>query len=199
MLPTIEAPAAEASSCDPADLFAGPPSEIWLEIGFGGGEHLIEQARRRPDVGFVGVEPFAEGVAKALAGVKAHKLENVRLRRDDARAVMEGFTDASLDRVYILFPDPWHKLRHHKRRLIQSEFLRDLARVLKSGGLVRFATDWADYADWTLERFNKVPEFAWTAQCADDWRLAPKDHVETRYQKKQLGDCSPIFLEFVCV
>ncbi len=98
--------------------------------------------------------------------------------------------------MFILFPDPWPKTRHHKRRLINAETIAELARVAKPGGLVRFATDWADYVGWTLEHFAACAAFAWTAEEADDWRRAPGDHVTTRYEQKQLGDCAPVFLQF---
>ena len=172
-------------------------TEVWLEIGFGGGEHLAEQAARRPDVLFLAAEPFLNGVASALRHIDARRLENVRVHAGDARDLLTALPEASLDRVFILFPDPWPKARHHKRRLIQAEAVADLARVLKSGGALRFATDWKDYAAWTLERVLRSGLFAWRAEQADDWRLAPADHVTTRYEVKGLGDCAPLFLEFV--
>jgi len=104
--------------------------------------------------------------------------------------------DACLTRVFILFPDPWPKTRHHKRRLIQADVIAELARTLKPGGRLRFATDWADYADWTLAKLTMSPEFRWVAERADDWRQPPPDHVTTRYEQKRLGDCAPVFLDF---
>jgi tRNA (guanine-N7-)-methyltransferase len=172
-------------------------AEIWLEIGFGGGEHLASQAERRPDVLILGAEPFLNGVASALRHIGEASLSNVRLHPGDARDLLAALPDASLDRIFILFPDPWPKLRHHKRRLIQPEVVAELARVLKPRGRLRFATDWADYADWSLERLIRSPELVWTAQRADDWRCAPGDHVSTRYEAKQLGDIAPVYLEFV--
>jgi tRNA (guanine-N7-)-methyltransferase len=144
----------------------------------------------------IGCEPFINGVASALRHVEEGGLTNVRLHADDARAVVAALPDASLDRVMILFPDPWHKARHNKRRLIQPEFAAELARVLKPGGRLRFVTDWKDYADWALERFLKTPGLTWLADAADDWRIAPADHVVTRYEEKRLGDTAPVFLEF---
>jgi tRNA (guanine-N7-)-methyltransferase len=173
-----------------------PEREIWLEIGFGGGEHMAAQAAARPDVLVIGAEPFLNGVASALRHIDETRLANVRLRAGDARQVLADLPDASLTRVFILFPDPWPKTRHHKRRLIQAETVAELARVLKPDGRLRFATDWADYAAWTLERLTREPAFHWTAECADDWRSPPSDHVTTRYETKRLGDCAPIFLEF---
>ncbi|MGH6997223.1 MAG: tRNA (guanine(46)-N(7))-methyltransferase TrmB, partial [Phenylobacterium sp.] len=103
----------------------------------------------------------------------------------------------SLDRVFILFPDPWPKARHHKRRIVQSDMVAELARVLKPGGRLRFATDVAGYADWALERILASPDFEWPAQKADDWRIAPADHITTRYEEKRLGDCEPVFFDFI--
>ena len=183
---------------DPTAL-APRASEIWLEIGFGGGEHMAAQAARRADVLILGAEPFLNGVASALRHVEDGNLNNVRLKVDDARELMSALPDACLDRVFVLFPDPWPKARHHKRRLIQPEFIAQSARLLKGGGRFRFATDWADYADQTLGLFGRSPDFRWLAERADDWRWAPADHVATRYEQKRLGDCSPIWLEYARV
>jgi tRNA (guanine-N7-)-methyltransferase len=169
---------------------------VWLEIGFGGGEHLAAQAARRPDVLFLGAEPFLNGVASALRHVEAAGLANVRLHAGDARDLMAALPAASLDRLFVLFPDPWPKARHVKRRLIQPDFVAEAARLLTPGGRLRFATDWADYADQTLALFAASPAFTWTAERADDWRRPPADHVTTRYEEKRLGDCAPIWLEF---
>lgn len=184
-------------SFDPANplaVAAGRP--VTLEIGFGGGEHLAVQAKIYPDTFFLGVEPFLNGVASCLSHLDRSEIANVRLYQGDARDVVAALPDGALDMVYILFPDPWPKTRHHKRRLIQPVFLEALARVLKPGGEVRFATDWADYADWTLQRFLQHPDFQWTAECAQDWRAAWEGHMPTRYEMKQLGDCAPVFLRF---
>jgi tRNA (guanine-N7-)-methyltransferase len=185
----------------PIDPWAIMPdaAEIWLEIGFGGGEHLAAQAARRPDVLVMGAEPFLNGVASAVRHVEARALGNVRLLNGDARALMEVLPNAGLDRIFVLFPDPWPKTRHHKRRLIQPETLNQMAGVLKPGGGLRFATDWADYVDWTLERVLAHGAFAWPAERPDDWRRPPADHATTRYEEKKLGDCAPVFLDFVRV
>ncbi len=180
---------------DPAALKAGA-AEVWLEVGFGGGEHLTAQAARRPDVLMLGAEPFLNGAASALRHIQEAGLDNVRLHVGDARELIAALPTASLDRVFILFPDPWPKARHHKRRLMQLQFVGELARVLKPGGRLRFATDWADYADQTLVRLVATPDFAWTAERADDWRRPPRGDVATRYELKHLGDISPVFLDF---
>lgn len=181
---------------DPRTLTDGT-REAWLEIGFGGGEHMASQAARAPDVLIVGCEPFLNGVASAVRHVAEQDLKNVRIHDGDARELAARLPDASLDRVFILFPDPWPKARHHKRRIVQTELVADLARVLKPGGRLRFATDVAGYADWALERILASPDFDWPAQKADDWRVAPADHITTRYEEKRLGDCEPVFFDFI--
>ncbi len=195
-LPTIAVPPAESGQLQIASLFPGK-REVWLEIGFGGGEHLAGQAERHGEVGFIGAEPFVDGVAKLLTAVDERKLSNVRVRRGDARDMVATFADASVDRAFILFPDPWPKTRHRKRRLVQAEFVKELARVMKPGAKLRFATDWADYASRALADVLRDGRFVWGAERADDWRVAPADHVTTRYQEKRLGDCAPVFLDFV--
>ncbi len=180
---------------DPRAL-ASEAVEVWLEIGFGGGEHMAAQAARRPEVMVMGAEPFWNGAASALRHMDEAGLTNVRLHVGDARDLLAALPDASLDRVFILFPDPWPKARHHKRRLIQTETVADLARVAKPGGRLRFASDWADYVDWTLERFDAQPAFRWLAERADDWRTPPADHITTRYEEKRLGDIAPVWLDF---
>jgi tRNA (guanine-N7-)-methyltransferase len=193
LLPALRVPAAPF---DPRALMAGA-AEAWLEIGFGGGEHLAAQAARRPDVLFIGAEPFQNGVASALRHIDEQGLKNVRLHDGDARELLSRMPDASLARIFVLFPDPWPKARHHKRRLLQADTARELARVLAPGGRLRFASDWADYVDWSLARLTATPGLAWTAEAAHDWRTPPADHITTRYEEKRLGDCAPVFLDFV--
>ncbi len=171
--------------------------EVWLEIGFGGGEHLAAQAGAHPDTLMLGAEPFLNGAASALRHISEAHLQNVRLHIGDARDLLSSTPDAALQRVFILFPDPWPKARHHKRRLIQPEVAADIGRVLAPGGGLRFATDWADYANGALQILRAEPRLQWCAGRADDWRVAPADHVATRYQAKALGDIAPVFLEFV--
>jgi tRNA (guanine-N7-)-methyltransferase len=178
---------------DPA---APPPADV-LEIGFGGGEHLAAQAAARPDLRFIGVEPFMNGVGSCLRHIEEAGLTNVALHMGDARDVLAAIPDASLLRVDILFPDPWPKARHHKRRLIQPAVVAEIARVLKPGGEVRFATDWANYAAHALEYFIREPRLAWCAERAADWKSPWEGHVPTRYEEKKLGDCAPVWLRFV--
>ena len=157
-----------------------------FEVGFGGGEHLAAQAGAHPDVGFIGCEPFLNGVAKLLTQVDQAKLKNVRVHPDDARDVLARLPSQSLSEVYVLFPDPWPKLRHHKRRFIQKRSLDEIARVLKPGGEVRVATDHSDYARWALRHLMADLRFRWTAACAADWRVRPADWPATRYEQKAL-------------
>jgi tRNA (guanine-N7-)-methyltransferase len=192
LLPKVSVP---GGPFDPGALMPGA-SEVWLEIGFGGGEHMAAQAARRPDVLFLGAEPFLNGVASALRHIQEGGLANVRLLAGDARDLMAALPDASLGRVFILFPDPWPKARHVKRRLIQPAFVAEAGRLMKPGAHLRFATDWTDYADQALITIGRSPDFRWLAQRADDWRRPPDDHIATRYEEKRLGDCLPIWLEF---
>ncbi|MGH6970179.1 MAG: tRNA (guanosine(46)-N7)-methyltransferase TrmB, partial [Caulobacteraceae bacterium] len=148
-------------------------AEVWLEAGFGAGEHLVFQAEHRPDALLLGAEPFVNGLAACLARIDDAGVGNVRLHPGDVRVLMECLPAACLTRIFVLFPDPWPKARHAKRRLVEPGFIAEAARLLKPGGELRFATDWADYADWTLRRFLASPDFRWTAERAAEWRAPP--------------------------
>lgn len=179
------------------ELFPVPVAEIDLEIGFGGGEHLIGQARQLPHVGFIGVEPFVNGMAKALAGIESNGLRNIRLHFDDAAALMAWLPDASLTRIDLIHPDPWPKRRHWKRRFVQDASIAQLGRILRPGGEFRFVSDIADYASWTLQRFIRSRLFEWTAQSADDWRKPWPGFSATRYHTKAAReDRASCFLAF---
>jgi tRNA (guanine-N7-)-methyltransferase len=195
LLPKLSVPIEAGSQLDPAKLFADA-EEIWLEIGFGGGEHVSGQAKANPEVGILASEVFFEGIAKLLSQIDDAGLKNVCVWPEDARELVNGLADTCIDRAFILFPDPWPKTRHQKRRIIQPDFLDDLARVIKRGGHLRFATDVRSYADEALERFLTHPAFEWTAQQATDWQNAPADHITTRYQEKKLGDIAPVYFDF---
>lgn len=181
---------------DPAALMPAAV-ETWLEIGFGGGEHMAAQAARRADVLVLGAEPFLNGVGSALRHIDEGGLSNVRLHAADARDLVAALPDASIDRLFVLFPDPWPKARHRKRRIVNPSTTPEFVRVLKPGGRLRFATDVADYADRALETLLAEPLLLWTAGQADDWRRPPADHVTTRYEEKRLGDVAPVFFDFV--
>jgi tRNA (guanine-N7-)-methyltransferase len=170
-------------------------ARLWIEIGFGGGEHMAAQAQRHPDALILGAEPFVNGVASALRHLEEGGIGNVRLWQGDARDMLARVEDASVERIFIMFPDPWPKARHNKRRLVQAPFVAELARVLAPGGRLRFATDWADYAQQTEALLADTPPFA----RADDRDPsdAPADHVTTRYEEKKLGDIAPVWFDWV--
>ncbi len=196
VLPTLEVDAARLKAGAP--LFGFAPRELWLEIGFGGGEHLVAQALAHPDVGFIGCEPFLNGVAKALAAIERSGVGNVRLRAGDARPLIEATPDAALSRVFILYPDPWPKRRHNRRRVVSRQTVAELARAARSGATVRFATDIDDYAGWTLARFLDSPHFRWLAEEAEDWRRPWDDWAPTRYEAKaRVAGRTPVYLTFV--
>jgi tRNA (guanine-N7-)-methyltransferase len=182
----------------PALLFDPPPAEIFLEIGFGGGEHLAWQAARHPAAGFLAAEYFITGVASLLGQLRAAGSgAPLRLYIGDARDLLECLPDAALDRIFILFPDPWPKRRHHKRRLIQPATVALLARVLKDGGELRFATDDPGYLDWALQRLTAEPALVWQVAGPTDWRRRPDDWPATRYEEKALeAGRQPAYLRF---
>lgn len=181
-----------------AALFATPIREVRLEIGFGGGEHLADAATREPDVGFIGCEPFVNGMAKLLARIEERSLTNVRLYKGDAGEVFDWLPDASLSLVYLFYPDPWPKRRHRKRRFVSPENLSKLARVMRNGAQLRFATDIDDYAGWTLARLRERDDFAWTARSAEDWLTPWPDWTRTRYESKAIAaGRKPVYLTFV--
>ncbi|RAI31139.1 tRNA (guanosine(46)-N7)-methyltransferase TrmB [Rhodoplanes serenus] len=180
-----------------AALFATPVARVRMEIGFGGGEHLVAQAAAEPDAGFIGCEPFVNGMAQALALIETTALGNIRLHHGDATEVLAWLPDAALTRLDLLYPDPWPKRRHWKRRFVQDDSVAALARVLADGGEFRFATDWSDYASWTLERLLRSPDFAWTAERADDWRQPWAGWTRTRYEAKAVREGrTPCYLVF---
>jgi tRNA (guanine-N7-)-methyltransferase len=169
--------------------------DVWLEVGFGAGEHLHGQAVNPPRIGMIGAEPFVNGVAKLLSKIEDEPAPNIRLYMDDARNIISALPDASVGRVFVLFPDPWPKLRHHKRRFLQTEMLDQLARVMKPGAELRFGSDDAPLLEFTLEILMAHPSFEWTATSATDWRERPADWPQTRYEAKQLHGI-PAFLRF---
>lgn len=167
--------------------------KIWFEIGFGGAEHLLWQAAHNPAIGIMGAEPFQNGIAKALRGIEGRGidgkgLDNVRLHHGDARDVLDTLPDASLDRLFVLFPDPWPKPKHHKRRLINPAFLDHVHRVIRPGGQFRFGSDIIHYVDWTLTRIDAHGGFSWSPQTQTDWRVRPDDWPSTRYLEKALRE-----------
>jgi tRNA (guanine-N7-)-methyltransferase len=183
--------------CAPASLFEETPSALWLEIGFGGGEHLTAEASAHPEFGYIGCEPFLNGVAKAVAFIEAGRLCNVRIYDGDARAVIEALPSQALDGVYLLYPDPWPKRKHHKRRFLTDDMLAQLARVMRPGAELRFATDVDDNAGWTLARVLRSPDFIWAPASAKDWQLPWPEWSGTKYEAKALQDARrPAYLTF---
>ena len=196
-LPRVAFTLPPGQALDPRQLFAPPPTALWLEIGFGGGEHLAAQAAAHSDIGLLGVEPFINGVAKLLRTVEQQGLANVRVLMDDARLLLAALPDASLARAFVLFPDPWPKLRHHKRRVVNAATLAELARVLAPDAELRLATDDLDYARWMLAAGLAERRLVWTAERAADWREPPPGWATTRYEAKaRSAGRRPVFLTF---
>jgi tRNA (guanine-N7-)-methyltransferase len=184
----------EPQELDLAELFGGA-RDVWLEVGFGAGEHLVWQAEQHPQIGLIGCEPYINGVAKCLAHIERAGVSNVRLFADDARLVMNALPERSLSRVFVLFPDPWPKTRHHRRRFVQRSTLDVLALLMKPGAELRLATDDPSYLPWMIELACTHPAFEWLAERPQDWRTRPADWPGTRYETKRIAG-TPTFLRF---
>jgi len=196
-LPKLAFDTEPAPTADRAAIFPGSPKHLRLEVGFGGGEHLIARAVREPDAGFIGVEPFVNGMAKAVAAIVAGGIENIRLYGGEASVLLDWLPAASLDSIDILYPDPWPKKRHWKRRFVTAENLDRLARVLKPGGVLRFASDIPSYVAWTLALVMRRDDLAWTAERAADWTNPFPGWPGTRYEAKALtAGRTPTYLTF---
>lgn len=196
LLPTI-AIDLERLGEGPAALFAHRPSEVLLEIGFGGGEHLAAMAKAHPEAGCLGVEPFLNGVAKLLGAVEADNITNIRLLRGDGRHVLGALPHSSLGCVYLLYPDPWPKRRQRKRRIVDEALLDELARVIRPGGEFRFASDIDDYVGWTLARVLRHADFEWLAGGPSDWLEPWEGWHRTRYEEKAIREGRvPSYLRF---
>lgn len=208
-LPKVAVPQNKTVS---ADIFGCNISEIQLEIGFGNGEHIAGQSLNNPNIGFIGAEVFKNGVANLLTlmtGIKENsdmpetikllpeRTDNVRIWSDDVRILFSQIPDGFLSKIFLLFPDPWPKKRHASRRFVNPDNLKEIARMLKKGGLLQIATDHKVYKSWTLRRLSEDPNFCWTAKSSDDWRNPPADWVETKYQRKAIREGrKPVFLIF---
>ncbi len=202
----------EDTCFDKNTLFGFPVEKINLEIGFGDGVHLAGQAAHYPNTGFIGIEVFQNGVANLLTlitGVKdgknipenieilKNRTDNIRVFDDDARLLFSKIPDGFVDRVFLLFPDPWPKKRHADRRFVNPDNLKELARIIKKGGVLRIATDHKVYKAWTLKKMSECQFFRWTAKCSKDWRNPPQDWVETKYQQKAIREGrKPVFFEY---
>ena len=197
LLPRLALDLAAPAPYDPASLFQARVERVRLEIGFGGAEHLIAQAQADPHTGFIGCEPFVNGMAKALAAIDELGLANIRLHHGDAVELLAWLPPRSLSRVDLLYPDPWPKRRHWKRRFVSDANVAALARVLRPGGEFRFATDWAHYAEWTLLRLLRSRDFTWAAERAEDWRKPWAGFSRTRYEAKAVREGrAPTYLVF---
>ena len=198
LLPRVAISLLRPGPFDPKALFAPGVSAVWLEIGFGGGEHLAEQAAAHPEIGFIGCEVFENGITKMLAEIDRRRLGNVLLFTQDARLLLDRLSPASIGRVFILFPDPWPKQRHHKRRLVAAATLDRLAELMPEGAELRLATDDPGYLAWMLERATAHPAFQWLARRPSDWGERPPDWPPTRYeQKARAAGRAPAFLRFL--
>jgi len=197
LLPRLALDLSAPAPNDLASLFPTLVEGVRLEVGFGGAEHLIAQAQAHPRTGFIGCEPFVNGMAKALVAIDELRLANIRLHHGDAVELFAWLPPHSLTRVDLLYPDPWPKRRHWKRRFVSDENVAALARVIASGGEFRFATDWANYAEWTLARLFRTRDFIWTSERADDWRKPWLGYSQTRYEAKAVREGrAPTYLIF---
>lgn len=195
MLPQISVGVPASGRLDPASLFGAARDLVWLEVGFGGGEHLALQAERHPEIGFIGCEVFENGIVKLLAQIERRAIDNIRIFTDDARLLLTALPPASIDRVFILFPDPWPKRRHRKRRIVSHETLDKLAEIIRDHGELRLATDDRDYFCWMLECVTDRADFRWLARQPGDWRERSSDWPATRYEEKaRVAGRPPLFL-----
>jgi tRNA (guanine-N7-)-methyltransferase len=196
ILPQISIQLPDNGALTPQNIFTTKPDRLWMEIGFGGGEFLAEQIKRHPDIGFIGCEPYLNGVANLLKLLQGNSLGNVRIWADDARDLLQKLTPASLDKVFILFPDPWPKTRHHKRRIISDRMLDLLHEKLSADGQLVLATDHKEYAEWMLEHVTRHPGFEWLAKSPNDWKEPPEGWVATKYETKtRAWGSEPVFLK----
>ena len=197
LLPQVALTTPSSGQLDPRCIFGDGDKSLWIEIGFGGGEHLAIQATRHPEIGFIGCEIFENGIAKLLAQISRSCIKNIRIFTDDGRLLIGALPPASIERVFILFPDPWPKRRHEGRRILSRETLDTLAQVMTDGAELRLATDDHEFLSWVLERTTDRPDFEWLARRACDWRERPLDWPPTRFEEKaRAAGRQPIFLRF---
>ena len=195
--PEVSLELPEQSMINLSDLFNAPPTDFWLEIGFGGGEHLAAQAALHTDIGFVGCEPFINGVASLVVHIQEQSLKNIRVVKDDARLLLARIPDQSVGRIFVLFPDPWPKQRHHKRRIIQDATVATFGRILKQDGLLLMATDDAPYAQWMQDIMAECHEFELVLNGRENVYERPKDWPITRYEQKGINQGrAPVYLVY---
>ena len=203
----------ESKDFDKEKMFGSSDVEVCLEIGFGDGQHIFGQAKNNPNVGYVGVEVFQNGVANLLSLIsgikegdnlpdeidaKSFEVKNIRIYDDDMRKLFQKIPDNFFDKVYLLFPDPWPKKKHANRRFVNEANLKEIARVLKKDGLFRIATDHPIYKRHVLRTMHECQDFYWSAKCGDDWRLEPKDWVRTKYQQKAIREGRrPVWFDYI--
>ncbi len=193
----IELDGVAPGALDPSTLFAVPPAEVWLEIGAGNGEHLAWQAAAHPEHGLIAAEPYLAGVGRAIGHIDAGGLANICFFVDDARLLLDALAEGSIGRLFILFPDPWPKTRHHKRRIVAPSTLPAIARVLADGAELRLATDDMNYCRWMLALLCRAPAFEWLARGPADWRRRRADWPATRYEEKAIAQGrKPAYLRF---
>ncbi len=192
-LPSLSVSPEEAEA--PAALFDRAMRDLWLEVGFGSGEHLVWQATENPDIGFIGCEPFINGVVKMIRDADLAGLDNIKVLADDARPLIDALPEASVGRFFLLFPDPWPKRRHWNRRFLGPENLPRLSRVLKDGAEMRLASDHPGYQDWMIRHLYRHPDFEWLDEGPSDWRHRKPDWPQTRYEEKALAGV-PVYLTF---
>jgi len=181
-------------------VFSHKPEKLVLEIGFGGGEHLVHQATHNSKTGYIGVEPFVNSMAKALVLIDENQIENIRLYNEDATELLDWLPEACLDQVDLLYPDPWPKKRHWKRRFVNQKNLTRIARVLKRGGKFHFVSDIDTYINWTLNHCNRHAAYEWQAETADDWHEPYHNWIRTRYEAKAIREeRTPCYLRFLKV
>ena len=176
------------NTSDPDKLFTHNPRKLYLEIGFGGGEHLAMVAKNHPENAYIGAEPFLNGVSSFLKYCQDEALKNVRIWPDDIRLQLSSWPNECLDGIFIMFPDPWPKIRHSSRRIINKDNLAAFARLIKVSGSLRMASDHSSAKNWILSGMLKNPYFDWTAESPDDWNVQPRDCPETRYMRKALKE-----------
>jgi tRNA (guanine-N7-)-methyltransferase len=197
LLPSLRIDLPPEGEFQPQAIFSQTPDDVWLEIGFGGGEHLAELAAAHPHIGFIGAEPFLNGVAKLLLAIAEKDLSNIRILDADVRPLLDRLSSASIGRIYVLYPDPWPKRRHAKRRLLDQATVLEMQRVMKPGAELRLATDSPDYAAWALATLSRHGGFEWLAETARDWREPPSGWTVTRYESKARGQGrTPLYFAF---
>ncbi len=192
----------EGTPLTPSELFPSQCTEYWLEIGFGNGEHLAHQVSSNPHIGMIGGEVYTHGVAACLKELQTNQeaLNRTRIYIDDIRILLDYLPENSLDKAFILFPDPWPKTKQQKRRLIKQDLLTQLGRVMKQGSQLHIATDHHEYAQWIVAHITASPHFAWHINSKQDWLTAPTHHIETRYQQKNKAQTDyPVFINATCL